>query len=1008
MRTFLKFFLLFVIFTTGSAGIFAQTTLTGTVFDADHQPVAGANVVVKGTTTGAITDINGNFTLKLPSPESTLVISFIGYNKKEVNVNGQKSIEITLESEATSLNEVVVLGYGVQKKVNLTGALSSVTFKDLAGMPNTNISSSLEGTMAGVTAITNNGQPGKDQATIRVRGIGTLGNSDAMVIVDGIVGFMNDINPTDIESITVLKDAASASIYGSRAANGVILITTKKGLTGGITAHYNMDIGQQAMTATPDFLDSWQASTLYNEALVNEGKSPKYSAAEIQKFKDGSDPENYPNTDWYKLFWRGNGIQQNHSFDISGGTEKTQSYLSVGYLSQNGLVQGSSNDRYTTHFKIDTRLRPHIKLSSNISYSQQLFKEPVNVFGGLDFGQLLSTLNQTGRVVPNLINGYYGYSDEGNPIAVLKGGSDNSIKTHHLSAIFQADVEILKDLHFIPLLGYTAAISQSKSRINDTQYYDPLTGDPSLWLGPNRVIQSNSMADNLTLQALLQYGKTFGEHELKVLGGYSQEYSKDDFLFGSRYGYLNNALAQLDAGPVIGQQNGGTSSESALQSLFGRINYSFKNKYLLEGNIRDDGSSRFAPENRWAIFPSASVGWRISGESFFEPVKNIVSDLKIRGAWGMLGNQNIGDYPYQATIATGQNYTFGGQAVDGIAPIQGVNANIKWESTKTTDIGLDAILFKGQITFTGDYFIRNTSDILLSLPVMNAFGLAVPVINAGSVQNKGFELMAGYHLVKGDFTFDVNANVSVIKNEITSLAGTGPFPNGSTIQGVGLPINSLYGWVSEGLFQNQPEIDSHADQSSMGGPVAPGDIKYKDLNGDNVIDSKDRQFLGSYFPKTTYGISINAAYKGFDAVLFLQGAGGVKSFVSGRILGSLYDKDGDPTSIWWDRWTPENPDATFPRVWNSNPQNDPSATPSSFWVRNASYVRLKNMQIGYTLPSRLLAKTGIKKARIFWTGKDLLTFTKFYKWVDPEAPLGGTSSTYPKVKVNSLGINLTF
>jgi TonB-linked SusC/RagA family outer membrane protein len=505
----------------------------------------------------------------------------------------------------------------------------------------------------------------------------------------------------------------------------------------------------------------------------------------------------------------------------------------------------------------------------------------------------------------------------------------------------------------------------------------------------------------------LQYDKSIGEHDLSLLGGYSQEHNKYNYLFGSRYGYLNNALDQLDAGPVIGQQNSGNSGEYALQSFFGRINYSFKKKYLLEGNIRDDGSSRFAKANRWAIFPSASAGWRISEEPFFGSGKKIISDLKLRASWGMLGNQNIGTYPYQATIATGQNYTFGGQAVDGIAPVQGVNPDIKWESTTTTDVGLDAVLMGGKVTFTGDYFIRNTSDILLSLPVANAYGLNVPVINAGSVQNKGVELMAGYHLRKRDFAFDVNANVSFIKNEITSLAGTGPFPNGSTIQGQGLPINALYGWVSEGLFQSQQEIEAHASQNGMGGPVAPGDIKYKDLNGDTVINGQDRQYLGTYFPKVTYGVNISARYKGFDATLFLQGVGSVKSFVSGRILGSLYDKDGDPTSIWLDRWTPTNPDATFPRVWNSNSQNDPGATPSSFWVRNASYVRLKNVQIGYSVPARFLARKGIK-LRIFWTGKDILTFTKFYKWVDPEAPLGGNSFTYPMVMVNSVGINLTF
>ena len=998
--------LLFIFFISFA---FAQEkiTVSGNVTNGEV-PLKDVTVKVVGSGQGTTTDEQGNFKITATKGQR-LAFSFVGYEEQSLVVSEQKEINIVLkDSKNNALDEVVVVGYGTAKKVNLTGAVSTVSAKDLEGRPITNVSAALQGTMTGVTVTVNNGQPGADQGTIRVRGIGTLGNSDAMVLVDGIVSSMNDINPGDIESITVLKDAASASIYGSRAANGVILITTKRGKKGDVIAHYNMDIGKQAMTATPDFIDSWQASTLYNEALVNEGKSPKYSDAEIQKFKDGSDPEHYPNTDWYDLFWRGNGLQQSHSLDVSGGSEKMQSYLSVGYLSQNGLVQGSSLDRYNTRFRTDMQLNSRIKVTGNVSYSQQLFREPVSNIHGLDFGMLLSTLNQTGRVVPNKINGYYGYSDEGNPIAVLKGGSNNFNKTHNLSAIFQADVEILKGLHLKPLLGYTAAIIEARSRINDLQYYDPNTGEPSLWEGPNIVASNTSMTDNLTMQALLQYDKSFGDHDFSLLGGYSQEHNKYDYLFGSRRGYLNNALDQLDAGPVTALQNSGNSAEYSLESFFGRINYSFKKKYLLEGNIRDDGSSRFAPANRWAIFPSASVGWRISEEPFFERLKTIVSDLKLRGSWGMLGNQNIGVYPYQATIATGLNYTFGGQTVDGIAPQNGVNSNIKWESTTTKDIGLDAVLMEGKVTFTGDYFIRNTSDILLSLPVGNAFGLNAPVINAGSVQNKGVELMAGYHFRKRDFSFDVNANVSFIKNEITSLAGTGPFPNGSTIQGVGLPINSLYGWVSEGLFQSQADIDKHAAQNGMGGPVGPGDIKYKDLNGDNVIDGKDRQYLGSYFPELTYGLSISARYKAFDAVLFLQGVGDVKSFVSGRILGSLYDKDGDPTSIWLDRWTPTNPGAKFPRVWNSNSQNDPGATPSSFWVRSASYVRLKNVQIGYTLPStRFLSRAGIK-LRIFWTGKDILTFTKFYKWVDPEAPLGGNSSTYPMVMVNSIGVNLTF
>jgi len=983
-----------------------KITISGKVTNGETA-LANVSVKIAGTKEGTTTDETGYFKVSIAKGQE-LVFSYVGYEEQSVTVSAQQEVNITLKlSESNAMNEVVVVGYGTKKKINLTGAVATVTGKELEGRPITNLSAALQGTMAGVTVTVNNGQPGNDQGTIRVRGIGTLGNSDAMVMVDGVVSSMNDINPSDIESVTVLKDAASASIYGSRAANGVILITTKNAKKGEAIAHYNTDIGKQSMTATPDFIESWQAATLYNEALVNEGKSPKYSDAEIQKFKDGSDPERYPNTDWYDLFWRGSGLQQNHSLDVSGGTEKMQSYVSMGYLSQDGLVKGSSMRRYNTRFKTDLKISDRIKISGNLAYSQQQFREPVSNIHGLDFAQLIGTLHQTGRVIPYKINGYYGYSDEGNPVGVLEGGSNNFNKTHRLSAILQADLEVIKGLHVKPLLGYTANIIEAKSRINDLQYYDPYTGAPTIWEGPNIVASNSSFLDNLLMQVLVQYDKSFGDHDFSVLGGYSQEHNKYDYLFGSRRGYLNNALAELDAGPITGLQNGGNASEYALQSVFGRINYSFKKRYLVEGNIRDDGSSRFAKGNRWALFPSASVGWRISEEDFFAGPKKIFSDLKIRASWGQLGNQNIGTYPYQATIATGQNYSFGGQTVDGIAPVNGVNPGIKWESTTTKDIGLDAVLLNGMFTFTGDYFIRNTDNILLSLPVANAFGLNAPVINAGSVQNKGVELAAGYHLSRRNFSFNAEANISFITNKITSLAGTGPFPDGSTIQGEGLPINALYGWVSEGLFQSQEDIDKHASQNGIGGPVAPGDIKYKDLNSDGVIDSKDRQYLGTYFPKMTYGLSLSARYKGFDAVLFLQGAGDVKSFVSGRILGSLYDKNGDPTSIWLDRWTPDNTNASFPRVWNSNPQNDPSATPSSFWVRSAGYMRLKNVQIGYTLSNAWLSRKGIK-LRIFWTGKDLITFTKFYKWVDPESPLGGNSYSYPMVKVNSLGVNLTF
>ena len=544
-----------------------KVIVTGRVTDG-QTPLSNVSVRPVGSRQGTATNDQGIFKIAVNKGQA-ISISYVGYEEQSLVIPEQSDLNITLKpSTGNTLNDVVVVGYGTTKKVNLTGSVSTVTDKELAGRPITNVSSALQGTMPGVTVTVNNGQPGADQGTIRVRGIGTLGNSDAMVLVDGIVSTMDDVNPGDIETITVLKDAASASIYGSRAANGVILITTKSGKKGDAITHYNMNVGKQMMTATPDFINSWEAATLYNEALVNEGKSPKYSDAEIQKFKDGSDPEHYPNTDWYDLFWKGNGLQQSHSLDVSGGGEKSQSYLSVGYLSQNGLVEGSDLKRYNTRFKTDMQINSRIKLSGNIAYSQEQFREPVSNIHSLDFGQLLGTLNQTGRVVPNMINGYYGYSDEGNPIAVLKGGSNNFNKTHRLSGIFQADIEIVKGLHLKPLLGYTATIVQAKSRINDLQYYDPTTGDPSLWEGPNIVAANTGMTDNLTMQALAQYDKSIGEHDFTILAGYSQEHNKYDYLFGSRRGYLNNALDQLDAGPITALQNGGNAAEYALEIGF--------------------------------------------------------------------------------------------------------------------------------------------------------------------------------------------------------------------------------------------------------------------------------------------------------------------------------------------------------------------------------------------------------------------------------------------------------
>ena len=981
--------------------------VSGTVTDNAGEALPGVNVVEKGTNNGTVTDANGKYLLMVGSDNATLVFSFIGYVSQEVSVSGRTAIDLSMEASSETLQEVVVVGYGTQKKANVTGAVSTIAAAQLEERPITNVASALQGTMSGVTVIQNNGQPGKDRGTIRVRGIGTLSNSDAMVVVDGVISTMNDINPNDIESITVLKDAASASIYGSRASNGVILITTKKGKSGEAVVHYKTYVGKQQPTRLPDFLPSWKGAQFYNEALANEGKPARYTAEEIEKFRNGSDPDHYSNTDWLDLFYNGSGIQQSHYIDVSNGSEKTQTLLSLGYFNQDGIVENTGLNRYTTRFKISNKITDHLTVNSNLSYNMENFTEPINPYTE-DFEGMLWQINRIGRNVPyKYSNGYYGYYDDGSPMAWLESGSTNKNRAHFLRGIVDADLELVKGLHFKPLVGYRLDLNNTKRHIKDIQYYDWTNGNATFYQGPNSLTSYNDNLSVLTTQALLQYDKEFGAHRVNVLAGYSQEYTSFNYVSGFRKGFLNNSLSELDAGPLSGQVASGSAYEIALKSYFGRIGYSFHDRYLLEGNIRYDGSSRFAPENRWGTYPSFSAGWRISEEGFFDGVKNAVPELKLRASWGILGNQNIvGNYPYIATIGSGQNYSFGGGVASGIAPVNGANPNIHWEDTKTTDVGIDASFLNGSLTFTADYFVRNTDRILLNIPVSRVYGFNAPVQNGGAVENKGFEFDLGYHNSAGDFQYQVSANASFIKNTVKDLQGTDPIINDYTFMKVGYPINSFYGYEAEGIFQTQAQLDSHAEQS--GGTIGLGDIMYRDQNNDGVIDGDDRVFIGTYFPKVTYGTTIAVSWKGFDLSVFLQGAAGVKGFVRGELMGMVSDKYGKPTTIYDNHWTPENPTNEFPRLWSSNTQNEPLITPSSFWVRDAGYLRLKNLQVGYTIQNDVLGKIGLSKAKIYYSGQNILTASSFYDWVDPEAPAGARGDAYPQVLIHTVGLDLTF
>lgn len=991
-----------------ATGAFAQEKITvqGRVTNGQN-PLSDVSVKVAGTTQGTTTNQEGVFRITA-SKGQTLTFSFIGSEEKSVVISDQTDLNITLAPLSdNSLNDVVVVGYGTRKKANLTGAVSTVTSKQLEDRPITNVAASLQGTMSGVTVVQSSGQPGKDQGTIRVRGVGTLGNSDAMVVVDGMISSMNDINPSDIETITVLKDAASASIYGSRASNGVILITTRSGKSGETRVHYNGYVGKQQATRLPEFVSSADGATFYNEALTNEEKPARYTAEEIEKFRNGSDPDNYPNTDWLGLFYQGSGFQQSHYVDVTGGSDKTQTLFSLGYFSQDGIVESSWLNRYTSRFRISSKLGSRLTVNGNVSYNFENFSEPTNPYTR-DFEGMLWQINRIGRNIPyKYSNGYYGYYDDGSPMAWLESGSNNRNKTHYLRGVLDADLKIAEGLHFKPLLGYRLDFNQSKTYIKDIQYYDWRTEEPTFYQGPNSLTQYNDFNNVTTLQALLQYDKTIGDHDFKALAGYSQEYTNFSYLQGSRRAFLNNSLSELDAGPLGGQSATGSSYEVALQSMFGRLNYAFRNKYLFEANIRYDGSSRFATGNRWGTYPSFSAGWRVSEEDFFSAAKGIVSELKVRGSWGKLGNQNIvGNYPYIPTIASGQNYSFGGGVASGVAPVNGANPDITWEVTNSTDIGLDAVLLNGKITFTTDYFIRKTDDVLLSIPVGRAFGFNAPVQNGGSVENRGIEFDLGYHGNSGDFSYHANINASFIKNKVTDLRGTDPIINDFSFMKVGFPINSFYGYQADGIFQTKADVDAHATQT--GGVIDAGDIRYRDQNNDGVIDGDDRVYLGNYFPKVTYGANLSVAWKGFDFTLFLQGTAGTKGLIRGEVMGMVSDKYGKPTTIFSDRWTPQNPTNDFPRLWSSYVQNDPMINTSSFWIRDAGYLRVKNIQLGYTLPVKISTSVGIQKAKIYYSGQNIFTASSFYDWVDPETPAGERGNTYPQVLVNTIGVNLTF
>jgi TonB-linked SusC/RagA family outer membrane protein len=988
----------------------------GKVTDEQGDALPGVNVVEKGTSNGTVTDSDGLYALTVSNENATVVFTFVGFVPKEVSVGNQATIDVSLNSDIQTLSEVIVVGYGTQKKINVTGSVSTVSSSDIEDRPVTSVANALQGKMAGVTVTAGTGQPGKNFGTINIRGIGTgLGGSPAasapLIIVDGVVvQSLEVINPGDIANISVLKDAASAAIYGARASNGVILVTTKTGEKGHLKILYNVNGGLQSVIRTPDFVPSWQQAQLYNQALENEGIAPRWTDEDIQLFKDGTDATSgHPNTDWLDRFYTEPGYQQNHDLSLSGGDEKTTYRFSLGYLNQQGNVKKLSYEKYNVRFNINSRFNDRLAMNANLAYLYAPFSEPLSSrWGG--FTDMLYVLNRISNTVPEKWpNGAYGYVTDGNPLAWLDAPSVNRTQNYTINGNVGLDWSPIQGLHLKPSLGYRSEINQQKAFVAETQFYTggpigaPL--NPTLYFGPTNLSQSSGKTTYTILQLLAEYQKSIGNHHLGLVAGASQEQSHFEYFSAYRQGFLNTSLTELNAAPVTGQSTSGTANEWALQSVFGRLSYDYNDKYLFEANLRYDGSSRFAKGKKWGAFPSFSLGWVISNEGFFDPLHDVVSTLKLRASWGRLGNQQISNYPTYATVAGGQNYSFGQVLSSGIAPTAGANADIQWESTEISGVGLDASFIEDKLSVSIDYFNKQTNDILMVLPVSATFALTPPYQNAGAMRNKGVELTLGFRENIGNVKLDVNGNVSYVKNEVTDLKGTGPIINGNTFYDVGHPFQSLYGYKALGIYQSADEV---AGSAVINSAVGPGDIKYEDVNKDGVINADDRMYLGTYFPKVTYGLTAAAHWKGFDVSLFLQGAGGVKAN-GANLIGQVGPDVQKPTSVFLDAWTHENHSTSFPRLWYTYPQNDPNSTPSSFWVKNASYLRLKSVVIAYNFPSKLFGKkSAVSGVKIYYSGQNLLTFSKFYKWIDPEVGASASFGAYPQVMVNSLGLNVTF
>lgn len=1007
-----------------------QHAVSGKVTDSTGAPLPGVSVVIKGTTNGTITDMDGKYSLPKVSDNSVLVFSFVGMKSQEVAVGGKSLINVTLADETIGLEEVVAVGYGTQKKSVVTGAISGTNAKELANKPISRIEQALQGRSTGVNITAASGQPG-ESSTVRVRGTTSINNSDPLYVVDGtpITGNIDYLSPSDIESIEVLKDAASAAIYGARASAGVILVTTKKGTAGTLRISYNGYVGTQSPARKLSLLNASDYATLYNEALTNDGKAALYSNP--ASLGDG--------TDWQKAIFSNNSKIENHEISINGGNEKAVFYTSFGYYGQDGIVlpEVSNYKRYNIRINSDFKLKPWLKFGENVSYAHTKShsisgNNNVDIFSGL-----LSNAVNLEPTVPSVVTDAsianaapysnhivmrddagnpYGISNSYiNPLAAAKAYSGNYGASHNITGNFYAEIEPVKNLTLRSSLGAGIIFGESES-FTPVVYFNS-ANDKNL-NQYNRTLSSNS---TWSLENTASYTFKIEKNNFTALiGTGNYVYNKSKTVSATYNGLPVNTIDEASMNFSVAQANrvafGFEGYLHKLNSIYGRLIYNYDEKYLFTGIIRRDGSSRFGTNNKFGYFPSASVGWVASKENFW-PQNNVVNFLKIRGSYGVTGSDNIGDFQYISTIVGGSNYTYGTSttATIGSVPKALPNPDLKWEETTQTNVGFEATVLK-DFRLTFDWFNKTTSNMLMTIQLPYYTGASsFPSGNVATMKNTGVEIDLSYRKAIGALNFEVKGNASYVKNEITDLGQTaylaGPTSFSSqyeiTRTMVGMPYASFYGFVSDGIFQNQAQIDAYTNKAGakLLPNAKPGDFKWVDVNGDGAISSDDRTFLGSSIPKWNYGLTISASWKNFDVNIFGQGVAGNKIYNNTRRVDI-------PASNWatsaLDRWHGEGTSNTFPRMSLADPNHNFNNT-SAFYLKDGAFVRLKSVQLGYTLPKNLASKAKFEKVRIYVTGTNLFTITK-YTGFDPE--VGGSlygfdQGIYPQAKSFMIGLNVT-